>query len=349
MNTQRLTVVFVTVFTVACCLVLGGFASPAAAKTIVVTTNLDVVDPPFNADGLCGTGTIADLPGADGQVSLREAVIAANNTPGAKSITFAPSLSGTTIVLTRSLSLCGGHTTLNGDVNGDGTPDVTVDGRAVLFPFDVIDLFSSHNTVKNLRVLAPGVPLVGGIAVSPTPAVSTTVVDNTITHNIVTGGDIFVLTGFDYSTNARSFNAGTIKHAIVQDNTVLSAPGAGIEAGIVGDHHEITDLTITGNTVSGTTGVGILALGGHFNPFDPTDDGATDNRLDVTIKDNLVTGNSNPGSTAGIAIVGGLFSSSNNQVTADILDNTITDNNGNGIAVGAGLDNSSHNRVEVKI
>src|SRR5213592_3618854 len=106
MNTHRITVGFIMVFTVACCLALGGLASPAAAKTIVVTTNQDVVDPPLNADG---------------QVSLREAVIAANNTPGAKSITFAPSLSGTTIVLTRSLSLCGGHTTLNGDVNGDDT------------------------------------------------------------------------------------------------------------------------------------------------------------------------------------------------------------------------------------
>ena len=146
MNTHRITVGFIMVFTVACCLALGGRASPAAAKTIVVTTNQDVVDPPLNADGVCGTGTIADLRGADGQVSLREAVIADNNTPGVKSITFAPSLSGTTIVLTRSLALCGGHTTLNGDVNGDDTPDVTVDGTAVLFPFDVIDLLSSHKT-----------------------------------------------------------------------------------------------------------------------------------------------------------------------------------------------------------
>ena len=46
MNTQRLTVVFVTVFTVACGLVLGGFASPASAETIVVTTLADTTDPP---------------------------------------------------------------------------------------------------------------------------------------------------------------------------------------------------------------------------------------------------------------------------------------------------------------
>jgi hypothetical protein len=347
MHTHRVTISFVTML-ITCCLVLGGLASPASAVVIVVTTLADTVDPPFDPTGPCGSGTIGDLPGDDGQVSLREAVIAANHTPGSKTITFAPGLSGT-IMLTRSLALCGGHTTLNGDVNGDDTPDITLDGTAVLFPFDVIDLFSSHNTVQSLRVLAPGVSGVAGIAVAATPAVATTVVDNTITHNIVEGGAIVVLTGFDYSSNGQSFNGATVKHTLVRDNTVLSAPGEGIEAVIFGDHHEMTDVTIAGNTVSGTTGVGIVAFGGLRNPFDPTDDGATDNRLEVTIKDNLVTGNSNPGDFAGIAIVGGAFSSSNNQVTAHLLDNTITDNNGNGIAAGAGLENSSHNRVEVKI
>jgi len=146
MHTTRGTIGFVTLLAMVCGLVLGGFSSPAAAHRaeahrIVVTTNKDVVDPPFNPAGLCGTGTITNLPGADGKISLREAIIAANNTPGAKSITFAPNLSGTTIMLTRSLAFCGGHTTLTGDVNGDDTPDITIDGTAVSFPFDVIDVF----------------------------------------------------------------------------------------------------------------------------------------------------------------------------------------------------------------
>ena len=128
----------------------------------------------------------------------------------------------------------------------------------------------------------------------------------------------------------------------------LDASGAGIEAFILGDHYEITDVTIAGNTVSGNT-IGILAFGGESDPSDPNDNGATDNRLDVMIKDNLVTGNSNPGGTAGIVLFGGLSSSSHNEVTVDILDNTLTDNNGSGISVGAGQENSSQNRVKVKI
>src|SRR5262249_8420222 len=58
------------------CLFLWGMASPATAATIVVTTNQDIANPPFNTGGLCGNGTISNLPGADGKVSLREAIIA---------------------------------------------------------------------------------------------------------------------------------------------------------------------------------------------------------------------------------------------------------------------------------
>lgn len=79
MHTNRVTGGFVPVLVVACGLVLGAFTSPATAKTIVVTTLTDTADPPFDADGPCGTGTVDDLPGADGLVSLREAIIAANN------------------------------------------------------------------------------------------------------------------------------------------------------------------------------------------------------------------------------------------------------------------------------
>jgi hypothetical protein len=133
MNVNRIIIGFIACVT-NLCLSSWSFVSSAAAATIVVTTNQDVVDPPFNAPGICGAGTVADLPGADGKVSLREAVVAANNTPGSKTITFASSLKDKTIVLTGPLYLCGGHTTLNGDVNGDETPDVTIDGTAVAFP-----------------------------------------------------------------------------------------------------------------------------------------------------------------------------------------------------------------------
>ena len=56
-------------------------ASAAAAQTIVVDTSDDVVD-------FGGAQTVADLPGPDGKVSLPEAGLASDNTPGVQTIGF---------------------------------------------------------------------------------------------------------------------------------------------------------------------------------------------------------------------------------------------------------------------
>jgi Right handed beta helix region len=53
-----------------------------AGETITVTTCLDAVD-------FGGAQTVAELPGPGGKVSMREAVLAANNTPGPQTIAFA--------------------------------------------------------------------------------------------------------------------------------------------------------------------------------------------------------------------------------------------------------------------
>jgi hypothetical protein len=156
MYMHRVTISFFIVLVMACYLTLVAFAAPAVAKTIVVTTLTDAADPPFDADGTCGTGTVDDLPGADGLVSLREAIIAANNTSGADTITFAPSLSGGTIVVGfNNLSLpalCGGQTRINGDLDRDGIPDITLEGS--VFPAASaaagLLVLSSHNTIKGL-------------------------------------------------------------------------------------------------------------------------------------------------------------------------------------------------------
>ncbi|MHB8993690.1 MAG: hypothetical protein ACYC63_00400 [Armatimonadota bacterium] len=66
---------------------------------------------------------------ASGPGSLYQAVVDANATSGS-SITFAPALAGQTIVLGSALpDLTGGNTTISGDINGDGRPDVMVNGR----------------------------------------------------------------------------------------------------------------------------------------------------------------------------------------------------------------------------
>lgn len=60
----------------------GSLSGLAAAQTVIVTTCDDEVDIPYY------TGTIDDLPGPDGLVSLMEALIATDNTAGHQTIAF---------------------------------------------------------------------------------------------------------------------------------------------------------------------------------------------------------------------------------------------------------------------
>lgn len=63
-------------------LAVSSTASPAAAQTVTVTTLEDAVDVP-------PTATASSLPGADGRVSFREALLVTNNMPGPQTVAFA--------------------------------------------------------------------------------------------------------------------------------------------------------------------------------------------------------------------------------------------------------------------
>lgn len=65
-------------------------------------------------------------PGPDG-ISLREAIAATNNDPGTYTVRFDPSLTGGSIGFTNSLPpLRGGGVFIDGDIDGDGSPDVSL-------------------------------------------------------------------------------------------------------------------------------------------------------------------------------------------------------------------------------
>jgi hypothetical protein len=342
----------------ACCLVLGGLASPAAAKTIIVTTLDDIADPPFDADGLCGTGTISDLPGADGLISLREAIIAANNTPGADTITF---LSGGTLVVNFDdldldanpdplPALCGGHTRIKGDLDGDDVPDITLDGA--VFPVSSaagLLVLSSHNTIRGLRIQHFPIGILvrtgdvtnlgtvthtrmihnilaesklDGILVITGNAPGSLIAHTTITQNLVVQN---ARHGIDVVPNLSGAGSDTqITHTTITDNEVRGNKAFGIFMLSLGDHNVVSNATIAHNTVSGTTSFGINILGGFA--------GADGNTLDVAIKDNMVTDNG----SVGIRVLAGQDNSSHNHVVAWIRGNTLEHSQLFGIATLAG-------------
>ncbi|MBM3476583.1 MAG: hypothetical protein FJX75_25190 [Armatimonadetes bacterium] len=64
--------------------------------------------------------------------SLRWAISMANSHVGADTITFAPALTGRTIVPTSPLpAITGARTTVDGDLDSDGTPDICINGAVV--------------------------------------------------------------------------------------------------------------------------------------------------------------------------------------------------------------------------
>jgi hypothetical protein len=297
--------------------VLGLGGTPASAQTITVTTLTDSADPPFDADGVCGTGTVDDLPGADGLVSLREAIVAANNTAGTKTITFDLSLSGGTLLINFDdldadtdpdplPNLCGGNTTLDGDLDGDNVPDITLDGSALLDEgADGVVITSNNNTVNGLRV--QNVPN-GGIGVRPSSS-------NTISNNIVSGGNASIFVNPDAAV---AIEGVTFNNITIIGNTVSGPAGSGLLIALITDGSSMKGITITDNEIADSAGVGIFFFTFSSNTV----------ITNTTITDNKVMGNN-----FGIAVEA--FGDTNSITNTTITDNEVIGNDFIGIFVGS--------------
>lgn len=307
--------------------------------------------------------------------SLREAISAANAVPGTGTveITFAPLLTGQTISIenTQLPLLLRGNTIVDGDENGDDIPDITLDGSALAFTApgfspDGLVASSSGNTIHGLRV--QNFPE-GGIGVFHGNSLSPPISNNTISHNIVTGGTvpIFVQAGINLTglTEAGSVQGTTITDNHVSDgqagievftnfagssiadtevlgNTITNQALFGLILGnFSSSNSEVTNTTIEGNTVtnSGVVGIFIESFQGDAT--------ADDNNaiLHTTIENNTISDN-----VIGLEVIGGSSGTSGNTIDGMlILNNTVTDNNNPGSTAGiivmGGFESSSMNTV----
>ena len=115
---------------------------------VMVTTADDVVD----GDTL-SIEALELAPGADGQISLRVAVMAANNTVGEDSISFAPSLNGSPITL--SIAGAGEDVAATGDlditdsitIQGNGDSNTIIDGGQIDRVLDLHDVATDISDV----------------------------------------------------------------------------------------------------------------------------------------------------------------------------------------------------------
>lgn len=123
--------------------------SEGRPRVIAVDISSDVADPPFDQ----GEGTIADLPGRDGKISFREALIAANHTEGPARIQVSEAMDSPVIAVKSLLpDLVKADLVIDGMIHAPAGAKLTLDLSAL--PPDGHGLYikASRVTLRNLRL-----------------------------------------------------------------------------------------------------------------------------------------------------------------------------------------------------
>ncbi|OQB27307.1 MAG: hypothetical protein BWY10_01447 [Chloroflexi bacterium ADurb.Bin180] len=270
-------------------------------KVITVTNDSDEV----NGDTTAGLDTLVRNPGPDG-ISLREVLTTLRDSPQPATIRFDPRLDGATVGVgswdhSQLPRLRSGSLVINGDVDGDGTADITLEnqvGQATpghnIFGL-VIE--SSNNTLYALHMV--GWPNAVLIDAHSTHQVYS---GNTVAHMMIEGGGGAIAMGdnqggddkaYDHSDNAwldttivgnvlHGTNTGIgvglgpcagdrIERLVIQGNTVVVSPPAGqypmgisLAAGywLNNQGNTIRDVLIADNDVQGPMEFGLYIASG---------------------------------------------------------------------------------------
>ena len=254
--------------------------------TITVTTTADTV----NGD-ISSVTQLLSNPGPDG-IALREVIAATNNDPGEYTINFSPALDDSTIYTggpnNQDLPpLLGGSVIINGDIDGDSTPDITIANGRGDYPYaKAFTIQSSSNTLHALELIG----YYQAVLIKPTTT-------NTTYRGIdIRNLDIREsLTGILIS--AGQYNVTQPTHNVWQDIIIVGnnvdVTGSGIGFTLnntIGDH--LDQVIVANNTIqvtqdingdTGGTGIGFMA--GFW-------DGSTENSItNVTISQNTILGN----------------------------------------------------------
>src|ERR687891_1335665 len=297
-------------------LVMAIGAGAQAQPTITVDTTSDVVD-------FGGAQTVADLPGPDGQTSLREATIASTNTDGPETIAFAiptsdPGFDGTGFTIATAagappLTIGDDATTVDATTQPGGFT-ITLDGPGSAPEGEFnrgLFVTSSGNSVIGLAVrdYVNAIEVRGGS-------------DNLLTAVTVTG-----------NFNGVSLAGGEVGTGNEVANSTISDNGLGFAI------TNTADIVLDGNTIAGNDRRGVFVLSAD----------------ELTITDNLIEGNGFIGiehvggsggiasrntitgnGLAGIVVTGGVFTEG-----FTISRNVISGNDGLGIDLVGGKEDAN--------
>ncbi len=267
---------------------------------LLLVTSLD--DEPFEG---------GETPGApDGSgLSLREAIGLANADPAsADQIEFDPTLSGGTLVLTQGQLEPLGAVQIDGDIDGDGTFDITIDADGISRAFFV------DGTTETTQVTLNGLQVTGGYAL-PGSAVLAIGPDGNPTGTI--------------EISDSRFEGNTA--ALVPS---AEDPGAFLYGGPPTIAIHATDAVLDGVDIVGNdgSGFGIAGVGGYVRPIANVSDTLVENNTGgglqqiyqsrLYVEGSTITGNGERGV--------GFYS----EGSGDIVGSTISENDGGGAFFG---------------
>ncbi len=304
----------------------------------LIVENLSEV---INGDVSSPTKLIAN-PGTDG-ISLPEAINAADNANDYYTITFSPSLSDSTLVLTQDLPhITEGNFTINGDINEDGTPDITIDGSDASFNcFNIIGAsnvvirgFNMYNFPKH------------GVYISPDSGGSKPDIENIVIYQNEITADESAISLMIYSQMNASISNVEISSNYLHDGHSSVSIIAGMGENAV--DNQITNVTILSNTIDnpgqtndifispaadtglyGNTVSDIEIRGNHITGENDSsilvDASNQANCSNNTLDGLLITENYIEGIAVGIELVGesGMYSTGNLMTNVTISDNTL--------------------------
>lgn len=342
---------------------LIGAAGGASVADFAVTTIDDIV----NGDVSSPQALLAD-PGPDG-ISLREAILAADNAGGHQTITFSPALAGETISPGRTYNVYQPGVTIEGSLTDGGQPAVTLtdgsNGDAFMF-----GVYASDLSISGLRMVdfaaGAAISIDAGETFSPQSindvTIENNVFDNTLAptgrvnaiylsmpstaadaeiSNVAVVGNSFdgFLNGSDGVLAAVGGSGDVIRKVEVEGNSFTDSTFPVEFVGADASNSRIEDARVVRNTFVGSLQpVNINQIGTDGRPT------TTGNVIEGTlVAQNTFRNDRGPD----VVILGGMTNATNNSITnTTIQDNLMTGSTEfGGVAIVGGRQESTGNVI----
>lgn len=209
------------------------------SQTITVTNANDDI----NGD-TSNTTTLLANPGSDG-ISLPEAILAVENTGTYNIIVFSTSLHGSIINLTQTLpAIVRDGLTLNGDIDGDGVPDITLEGGGNNFQALQIQ-GASHVVIEGLHFSNFGAPEIEISTISQQDI--HLIEDISLRHNTFTNCNSGAIDIVHHQNHAVIRDIEIIENTFENNHFGIKLTGGFIETE---SDNEISNVSIISNTLA---------------------------------------------------------------------------------------------------